>query len=66
MKLVISYQPAKFQIPQLSELIFTEVFIRHLKNHDDVNSQCLALKIAHFVEPGENKAMRVNLPLCWY
>ena len=30
-KLVTSYQPAKFQIPQLSESNFTEVFIRHPK-----------------------------------
>ena len=30
-KLVISYQPAKFQIPQLSESNFTEVGIRHPK-----------------------------------
>ena len=28
-KLIISYQPAKFQIPQLSESNFTEVGIRH-------------------------------------
>ena len=50
MKLVISYQPAKFQIPQLSELIFTEVFIRPLKNHYDFTSQYLVFKITHFVE----------------
>ena len=30
-KLVISYQPAKFQTPQLFESNFTEVFIRHPK-----------------------------------
>ena len=29
MKLIISYQPAKFQILQLSESNFTEVGIRH-------------------------------------
>ena len=36
MKLIISYQTAKFQIPQLFELNFTEVSVRHLKNHYDV------------------------------
>ena len=36
MNLDISYQPAKFKIPQLSESNFTEVFKRHLKNHYDV------------------------------
>ena len=30
-KLVISYQPAKFQMPQLSDSNFKEVGIRHLK-----------------------------------
>ena len=30
-QLNISYQPAKFQIPQLSESNFTEVFKRHPK-----------------------------------
>ena len=30
-KLIIMYQPAKFQIPQLSESNFTEVGIRHPK-----------------------------------
>ena len=35
-KLIISYQPAKFQIPQLSESNFTEVGIRHPKDHYDV------------------------------
>ena len=30
-KLIISYQPAKFQIPQLSESNFTEAGIRHPK-----------------------------------
>ena len=30
-KLFISFQPTKFQIPQLSESNFTEVFIRHQK-----------------------------------
>ena len=39
-KLIISYQRTKFQIPQLSESIFTEVFIRHpekpLWRHYDV------------------------------
>ena len=34
--MIISYQPAKFQIPQLSELNFTEVSIRHLQKHYDV------------------------------
>ena len=53
-KLVISYQPAKFQMPQLSASNFTEVFIRHPKNalwrHYDVTSQCLTFKIAYSVE----------------
>ena len=52
-KLVISYQPAMFQIPQLSESNFTEVGIRHHKNpYDvhDVTSQYLVFKIAYFVE----------------
>ena len=50
MKLLISYQAAKFQIPQLSESNFKEVSIRHPKNHCDVTSQYLVFKIAHFVE----------------
>ena len=36
MKLIINYQPAKFQIPQLSEANCTEVGIRHPKKHYDV------------------------------
>ena len=32
----IGYQPAKFQIPQLSKSNFTEVGIRHPKNHYDL------------------------------
>ena len=35
-KLVISYQPEKFQILQLFESNFTEVFKRHPKYHYDV------------------------------
>ena len=37
-KLIISYQPTRFQISQLSESNFTctEVGIRHPKNHHDV------------------------------
>ena len=54
MKLDISYQPTEFQLPQLSESNFTEVFIRHPKKplwrHYDVTSQYLAFKVAHFVE----------------
>ena len=54
MKLVTCYQPAKFQISQLSESNFTEVFIRHprkpLRRHYDVTSRYLAFKIVHFVE----------------
>ena len=54
MKLIISYQPAEFQIPQLSESNFTEVGIRHPKKqllrHYDITSQYLVFKSAHFVE----------------
>ena len=54
MKLIISYQPAKFQIPQLSELNFTEVGIRHLQKHYEVIMMSLhnylVFEIAHFVE----------------
>ena len=35
-KMIISYQPDNFQIPELSEQNFTEVGIRHPKNHFDV------------------------------
>ena len=52
--LVISYQSANFQIPQLSESNFTEVFYKTpqkpLWRHCDVTSQYLSFKIAHFVE----------------
>ena len=41
MKLYISYQPAKFQISQLSESNFTEVFIRHPKRYYDVSMTSL-------------------------
>ena len=53
MKLAISYQPAKFQITQLSESNFPEVFIRHPKRKYYgviMTSQYLAFQIAHFVE----------------
>ena len=50
MKLIISYQPANFQIPQLSESNFTEIGIRHPQNNYDVTSQYLVFKIAQFVE----------------
>ena len=50
MKLIISCQVAKFQIPQLSESNFKEVAIRHPKKHYDVTSQYLVFKIPHFVE----------------
>ena len=53
MKLVTSYQPAYFQIHQLSESNLTEVFITHptkqLLHHYDVTLQYLVFKIAHFV-----------------
>ena len=49
-KLAISYQPAKFQIPQLFESNFTEVFIRHPKIPLWRHSQYSDFKIAHFVE----------------
>ena len=35
-KLVMSYQPVKFQISQLSESKFTGISVRHPKNHYDV------------------------------
>ena len=54
MKLIISYQATKFQIPPLSESNFTEVGIRHPKKplwrHCDVTSQYLVFKISPFVE----------------
>ena len=50
MKPVISCRLAKFQILQLSESNFKELFIRHRKNNYDVTSQYLAFKIAHFIE----------------
>ena len=54
LKLVIRHQPAKFQMPQLSESNCTEVFIGHPKNllwrHYDVSSEYLAFKIAYLVE----------------
>ena len=53
MKLVTGYQPAKFQISQLSESNYTEVGIGHLKtplwSHYDVTSLYLVFKIPHFV-----------------
>ena len=56
MKLIISYQAAKFHIPPLSESNFTEVAIRHpkkpLRRHYDVTSQYLVSKI--FVELNES------------
>ena len=52
--MIISYQPAKFQIPQLSELNFTEVGIRHFQKHYDVIMTSLhnylVFKIVHFIE----------------
>ena len=50
MRLIISCQPAKFKIPQLSESNFTEVGIRHPQNSYDITSQYLVFKIAHFIE----------------
>ena len=53
-KIVTGYQPAKFQILQLSESNFTEVGIRHHKKplwrHYDVTSQYLVFEIVHFVD----------------
>ena len=63
MKLVISYQPAKFQIPQLSESNFTEISIRHPKKPYDVTSQYLVFEIAHFVELYRRyQSAKFNLP----
>ena len=56
MTLFISYQAAKFLIPQLSESNFTKVSIRHPKNHYDVTSQCLVFIIAHIVELNPKQA----------
>ena len=47
-KLIISYQRAKFQIPELSESNFTEVGIRTPETI--IMSQYLVSKAAHFVE----------------
>ena len=58
MKLLLSYQAADFQAPQLFKSNFTEVSIRHPKNDYDVimtsPSQYLVFKIAHFVELNRN------------
>ena len=52
MKLIFSYQPAKFPIPQSFESNFTKVGIRYPQTIDtyDITLQYLVFKIAHFVE----------------
>ena len=59
LKLIISYQTAKFQIPESFESNFIKVSIRKkpkktISGHYDVTSQYLIFKIAHFVELNRN------------
>ena len=62
-KLDISYQPAKFQIPQLSESNFTKVLKRNPQNNYDVTSQYLVFKIAHSVGPNRrHQPAKFHLP----